>query len=508
MTSRHLLLTILTALLFCTVAGCAAIEDKRSASLNQIETIVVIYAENRSFDNLYGLFPGANGIFKNADGSNTDLKSFQQLDRDGVTPLATLPAVWNAEGATANALAFIATLPNAPFRIDTSPGGLPNGLSPTLTTPDLTHRFYTNQMQLNDGRNTLFAAWSDAGGLTMGYYDGSSMRMWPLAQQYTLADNFFMGAFGGSFLNHFWLVCACTPLYTHSPTDMISSIDDSGVRLKVDEKTPSSALNGPPVYVNDRNLTPDGYAVDTTQPPYQPSKIAPALKGDPRLADQTKHPLPAQDSSKLKTIGDTLSAKQVSWAWYAGAWNQALRSRSVIDNKKSPNFQTHHQPFNYFSRFDPTTEAGAAERAAHLKDYSDLQKDLVAGRLPAVVFYKPQGNLNQHPGYTDVMSGDAHIAELVAQLQKSPQWPHMAIIVTYDENGGYWDHVPPPKGDRWGPGSRIPALIISPFAKTHYVDHSYYDTTSILKFISKRFDLAPLPGVRPNAGDLSNAFNL
>ena len=106
------------------------------------------------------------------------------------------------------------------------------------------------------------------------------------------------------------------------------------------------------------------------------------------------------------------------------------------------------------------------------------------------------------------MSGDAHIAEVVRVLQKSPQWKNMAIIVTYDENGGYWDHVAPPTGDRWGPGTRVPALVISPFAKTHFVDHTYYDTTSILKFMTKRFTLEPLPGIRSQAGDLTNAFNI
>jgi acid phosphatase len=85
------------------------------------------------------------------------------------------------------------------------------------------------------------------------------------------------------------------------------------------------------------------------------------------------------------------------------------------------------------------------------------------------------------------------------------------VIITYDENGGFWDHVPPPagpgSGDRWGPGTRIPTIIISPYAKRGYVDKTPYDTTSILKFITRRFGLEPLPGVRANAGDLTNAFD-
>ena len=125
-----------------------------------------------------------------------------------------------------------------------------------------------------------------------------------------------------------------------------------------------------------------------------------------------------------------------------------------------------------------------------------------------MAFYKPQGSLNEHPRNADVLSGDTHIAELVARIKASSLWASTAIIFTYDETGGFWDHVAPPKGDRWGPGSRIPAIIIAPFAKRGYVDHTYYDTTSIIKLITRRFGLAPRPGARTGAGDLPAAFDL
>ena len=157
-------------------------------------------------------------------------------------------------------------------------------------------------------------------------------------------------------------------------------------------------------------------------------------------------------------------------------------------------FQPHHQPFNYYASFDPATHA--AYRAAHLKDFdSEFLADAAAGRLPAVSFYKPQGNLNQHPGSSTVALGDAHLASVVAALEKSPQWPRMMIVVTYDENGGFWDHVPVPKGDRWGPATRVPAIIVSPLAKKGFVDKTPYDTGSILRFITRRWNLAPLPGI-------------
>jgi len=316
-----------------------------------------------------------------------------------------------------------------------------------------------------------------------------------------------MGAFGGSFLNHFWLVCACTPEDRDAPAAMRAQLDERGW-LRTRAGSPPSVLSGAPVFL-DGAVTPDGYSVNTAQPPWQPSRVPPARGGDSRGTDPKRHTLPPQSQ---KTIGDTLTAKGVTWAWYAGAWNAALQDgmqapeapRRVIATNVNgaPYFAPHHQPFNYFARFAP----GTADRERHLKDYAELVAAIEQGTLPQVAFYKPQGTLNEHPGYTDVLSGDIHIAELVSLIKASPLWSSTAIIITYDENGGFWDHVAPPAGDRWGPGTRIPTLIISPRAKRGFVDHTLYDTTSIIKLITRRFGLESLPGVRPGAGDLSAAF--
>src|SRR5262249_41288077 len=174
--------------------------------------------------------------------------------------------------------------------------------------------------------------------------------------------------------------------------------------------------------------------------------------------------------------GDVMDAKGITWAWYAGAWKMisaAATSDRMFGSTTpgaAPQFQFHHQPFNYYTKFDPMT--GAAARTAHLKAYTDLVADIQAGHLPQVVFYKPEGDLNQHPGYASLQAGDAHIADLISKLQASPQYAKMVIIVTYDENGGWWDHAAPPKGDLLGPGTRIPAIIISPLAKKGTVDHT------------------------------------
>jgi acid phosphatase len=479
------------------LGGCA-LPPAQHTALDRIQTIVVIYAENHSFDNMYGLFPGADGV------ANATAEQKTQLDDDG-KPLPSLPPVYTSGKADPKYPTL--GLPNGPFRIDQPP--VSRRIDEIVPSP--IHNYWQNIEQINGGKNNKFVAVTNVGAWTMGYYDGSSQRVWKWAQRYTLADRFFMGAFGGSFLNHQWLICACTPEFRDAPASLRAQLDDRGL-LKRKPDSPASVMNGPPSLF-DGTVTPDGYVVNTSQPSYQPSGTAPASMDRLDFADPAKNPVPPQQQ---KTIGDTLSAKRISWAWYAGGWNEALadgrrdpkEKRQVIYHREagSPIFQPHHQPFNYFARFAP----GTADRAQHLKDGEEFLTAIDAGTLPQVAFYKPAGRLTQHPSYTDIQSGDIHIAELLERLEKSPQWKDMVVIVTYDENGGYWDHVPPPTGagwgDRWGPATRVPTIIVGPTVKRGYIDHTSYDTTSILKMITERFGLEPLPGVRAKTGDLTNAL--
>jgi acid phosphatase len=499
------------ALCLGAAAGMAGSAAAQTQGIEQIQTVVVIYAENRSFDNLYGAFPGANGL------QHVAADRTMQRDRDGAT-LKELPPIW--DGLTAKGVVPPITqaqtehLPNRPFAID-NPKGFDASIG--IIHRDLWHRFYQEQMQLDGGRNDKFAAWADSGGMVMGHYNvGAKLPLWQIARRYTLADNFFQGAFGGSFLNHFMLICACEPVYPNADTSAakptIAAVEADGITLKVADNSPQSALDGGPKFVSDGNITPDFFAVNTMQPPYQPSAVKPAAGADPALADPNQPTtLPPQT---MQNIGDLLTAKGVSWAWYAGAWQATLDGQNAAP---VPNFQYHHQPFNYFADLAPGTPA----RAEHLRDGgmngAEFIKAIDAGNLPQVTFYKPQGNLNEHGGYASVLSGDQHIADVIAHLQKSRQWAHMLVIVTYDENGGFWDHVAPPQADRWGPGNRIPTLIVSPFARKGFVDHTQYDTTSILRFITRRWELPVLPGLtlrdqalashgKPPMGDLTNAL--
>lgn len=411
--------------------------------LSRLQHVVVIYLENHSFDNLYGEFPGANGL---ANASQTET----QVDATG-TPFATLP-----ENAGAP---FPITLPNAPF-------GIEQFVPATQKIPDLVHRFYQEQQQIDGGKMDKFALVSDAKGESMGFYHTADVPLAKEAANYVLCDNFYHAAFGGSFLNHFWLIAARTPVFPNAPTSLVATLAPDGS------------------VITDGAVTPDGYAVNTLFTVNQPHPST--TPANQLVPNQT-----------FATIGDRLSAKRLSWAWYAGGWNDALAGHP------DPLFQFHHQPFAFFANYAD----GTAAKAEHLLDEAAFMAAAKKGQLPAVSFVKPLGPNNEHPGYADLITGEQHVLDLINAVRNGPDWSTTAIIITYDEHGGFWDHVAPPVVDRWGPGSRVPTIIISPFAKRHFIDHRRYDTTSILALIEHRWNLQPLTSRDATADDLTNAFD-
>ena len=441
------------------VTGCTAPlpADSRSvgqpSGLEKIRHVIVIYQENWSFDGLYGKFPGADGIANAGE-------RIRQMKKDG-TPYTTLPQPLDtSKNPPVPDPRFPAALPVAPY--DAS-----RYAPPDQKIGDIVNRALQQERQINGGRMDGFVAWSENGGLAMSYYDATDLPVGRLAQQYVLADHFFHSAFDGSLFNHFWLVCACTPVWPNAPANLVIQLDAQGVVVK----------NG--------SVTPDGYVVHTV---YSSNRPYPA---------SIKDPAQLMPLLNLPTIGDRLSDKGISWAWYSGGWNDAVAGRP------DALFQFHHQPFNYFA---PYAE-GKAARTEHLKDIEDFIAALRTGNLPAVAFVKPIGAYNEHMGYADLLRGQQYVANLVKAVQDSAVWKDSVIIITYDEAGGRWDHVPPPRGDRWGPGVRVPAIIISPYAKRRFVDHTTYETTSILKFIETRWQLAPLGSRDAAANNLFNAFD-
>ncbi|HEY4306968.1 MAG TPA: acid phosphatase [Gemmatimonadaceae bacterium] len=415
----------------------------QTADITKVNHIVVIYLENRSFDNMYSEFAGANG-------SLLALQAAKQIDASGAA-YAQLPQTNDSKIPT--------NLANAPFNIA-------QYVPPATPTRDLVHRFYQEQMQIDKGKMDKFAQISDAQGLSMGYYHTSQMPLAAEAAKYTLADNFFHSAFGGSFLNHIFFISAAAPAFPGAPASITAVLDASGN------------------LVTDGAVTPDGYAVNTSYSVNQPHPSTAAAST--LVPNQT-----------IPTIGDRLSDKNVTWAWYSGGWNDALAGHP------DPLFQFHHQPFIYFSNFADGKQA----KTDHLKDEADFIAAANAGTLPAVSFIKPLGMNNEHAGYADIITGENHTMQLIDAVRNGPNWKDAAIIITYDENGGFWDHVAPPTVDKWGPGTRIPAIIVSPFAKKGFVDHTQYETVSILSFIEKRYGLTPLAHHDSLAANMTAAFD-
>ncbi|HKD76168.1 MAG TPA: alkaline phosphatase family protein, partial [Ktedonobacterales bacterium] len=258
----------------------------------------------------------------------------------------------------------------------------------------------------------------------------------------------------------------CSPTFPNAPTSMVAQLDSNGNLVK------------------DGAVTPDGYAVNTSfsvNTPHPASAVPATL-----VPEQTQ-----------PTIGDRLSAKGVSWAWYAGGWNDALAGHP------DPLFEFHHNPFTYFANYAD----GKPAKTEHLKDETDFSGALQNRTLPAVSFIKPLGEDDEHPGYADIVTGQQHVADIVQSIQHSKYANDTAIIITFDENGGRWDHVAPPKTDKWGPGTRVPLIIVSPFAKKGFVDHTQYDTTSILRTLEVRWNLQPLASRDASVNDFRNAFD-
>jgi len=367
--------------------------------------LVVIYEENHSFDNLYGLWGSVNGqpVDGLADATNA---AKTQVGQDG-TPLGCLPqadvnlaAVTPQDCSDAGHGISATHFVNAPYSLDdyihpddkTCPPETvfaPNGVlkdSPGAEeggcTRDLVHRFYQEQYQIDGGRMDRYTTGSDAVGLTHGYYDTTQLPIYRYlhtkgAPKYVVADHFFQGAFGGSFLNHQFLIAARAPLDTSQGASgaVNSRLDANGMPTSyplyhatgtVVDKQLTQKCADPTV--NDAVHACGDFAVNTIQP-----------ASAPHAGGAT---LPLIDDAQYPNIGDELSSAGISWNWYSGGWDDAVAGHP------GPLFQYHHQPFNYYAAYAP----GQPGRA-HLQDETRFIAAAKGGTLPTVSFVKPRSTV-------------------------------------------------------------------------------------------------------------------
>lgn len=520
--------------------------------------IVVIYEENHSFDNLYGGWDAIEGQTVNGLSNATPDKT-TQVRQDGTAYGCLLQQDVNLTSPplsgdcidNSGSVGITSHFTNSPFQIDDyipssastcpAPGqfaangilagqGLPGGC-----TRDIVHRFYSEQYQIDGGKQDHYTTGSDASGLTQGHYATQQLPIYQYlhsagAPHYVIADNFFQGAFGGSFLNHQWLVAAAPPFFAGAAHD--GSANDLHSVLDGNNMPTATPLYSPTGTVKDSQLTQmcgasnglacGDYAVNTSQPAYQPfSPGTPSFKQVQPLTNPT--------------IGDRLTQAGIRWAWYSGGWSNAdgevgapgwtngtytdhsckdpnALATAVWPNCPDKDFQFHHQAFNYYASMAPGTKM----RKQHLRDEAEFLARAAAGTLLPVSFIKPLGEENEHPGYASEAQGSSHLVDLIKAIANGKDGKNTLIVVTYDEFGGQWDHVPPPgnKGgprgphDQWGPGTRIPALVLSAKFTHSGVDHAEHDTTSILTTIEHKYGLAPL-GTRDATGsDMGSAVRI
>ncbi len=541
---RHLLVLTASVMLLATgaTAGTAAADPSwwrghggRTPTINGFKNLVVIYEENHSFDNLYGSWGPVNGE------PVTGLSDAEQINRTQITQDGDAYGCVLQDDVNLSSPAPVATtcvdkahrvpasgFVNAPFTIDdyiaatdktcapedkqAPANGVPKGSDGAVAggcTRDLVHRFYQEQYQLNGGLQNRYVTGSDAVGLTMGVYDTTTLPIYQYlhgrgAPNYVVADHFFQSAFGGSFLNHQYLVAARAPIDTSAgaggPDAQLHSIVDAngfpnggyplytptpaGVTVKDAQLTQACPSAVP-------NLACGDYAVNTIQPSNPPFGGG----ARPPLIDDTRYP----------NIGDRLTAAGVGWNWYSGGWADADAGHP------GPLFQYHHQPLNYFVDYGP----GQPGRT-HLRDETEFIDAAKHGQLPTVSFVKPYGAENEHPGYASEPDGSDHLVSLLKTITSGPQARDTLILVTYDEFGGQWDHVAPPgqgdstpgPHDQFGPGTRIPALLISKGFNRSGVDHTSYDTTSILATLEHALSLQPLATRDAQVADLAAAVRL
>jgi phospholipase C len=470
------------------VAACspkATTPGAEPPTATPIHHLVVIFEENVSFDHYFGTYPRT---------ANTDGQPF--------TARPDTPAV---DGLTPDLLTHN---PNSvqPMRL---------GGPAQQVTCDQDHAYQAEQSAANAGAMDRFVEHDEgepcpppafnAPGLVMGYYDGNTVTaLWNYAQHYSMSDNFYNTTFGPSTPGHINLVSG----QTH------------GVTTKF---MPGGQPFPPHMVIADAD-NGQGTLIDDSQP----------FGDDCSFRDQV------QFSAGNKNMGDLLNAKGVTWGYFQGGFKPTARrpdgtaecgaahnvgaalggtgKTGALGFGIKHDYVPHHEPFQYYAstanphHLPPSAidKIGRTDRANHQYDLSDFWAAADAGQLPAVSFLKPPAYQNGHAGYSDPLDEQQFLVETVDHLQKLPQWRDTAVIITYDDSDGWYDHKPsvivspsattedtlngPGRcGDpaatpiayqgRCGYGPRLPLLVVSPYARTNFVDHTLSDQTSILRFI-------------------------
>ena len=441
------------------------------AALKKYSNIVTIYLTANSFDFLFGTYPNANNIQRALSNGlyNPQLTETGYLGNSNATYACLPHDTVGYLTATSKPFNTSSCIPNLPFEI--------SGLIPKNVTwsSDPKHTFYATQYNNNGGLMNGFA-WSagKAGEAALGYYDLTGSYIFQLAMNYTLFDNFFQSVFGGVMINHMWMVAPqvptwnstanpVCPTYIYQPYPNVSTSNITNLY-------PYNFIDGSGLYfpANDNSyFTPDCHVVENVQPF--------TLGKSPNLRPLT-----------YTHIGDLLDTVGASWTWYYQSWN-ATKNVS-IGTKTSAPISFHENPFTYFQKF---SDVNSAYTSSHIKDDDQFFSDLANGFLPNVTWVKP--DQSDGFGVTDnnPTIGQQKLQQYMNAIYASRYWQQnkMLVIVTFSDSDGLYDHVPPYIGDTFGPGGRVPTILISPDHAGGKINSNPYETGSILKLLETRFGI-------------------
>lgn len=549
-----------------------ALNGARHTARTPIEHVIVIVGENRTFDNLFATYEPKSGAsvwnlksrgIVGAKGSpGRNFKSAAQHladDHGNYTPTPTVTGTYPSlpQPYAPGAVGQRRDVPDARFaeRLPNGPYSITRHVAYGAHTGDPIHRFFQMWQQIDGGKMDLFVwtaetagsgpSTSDTGygqghtqqgGISMGYYDmgaGDAAYIRELADHYALADNYHQPILGGTAVNYFALATGDVGFYTDNglpavppqkqvedPNPLANSNNwyredgfSGGTFVPCADSgaagiAPINAYLAKLPYAVFRNGNCEAghyYMVNNLEPAYKPDGTLQSLSPERLL-------LPPQT---IRNLGDSLSAGGVPWKWYTGGRNDG----GTVDAE-------------YCAMCDTLTFFTSTMTGPDRKNLQDLQQFYVDVKndstFPAVAVIAPYDSVSGHPGYAIEPAFDELVRGLIARVRGNPKlWRHTAILVTFDEGGGYYDSGYVQTLDFFGDGTRIPMIAISPYTRAGHIDHTYYDHASIAKFIEYNWGLPPIsarsrdnlpnprhtardpyvPTNRPAIGDLTGLFD-
>jgi phospholipase C len=492
------LILIITSILdgMSIIPVAATIEAPAISTATPIKHLVVIFQENISFDHYFATYPNAT-------------------NPPGESPFDASPNTPTVNGLTRALLNNNANY-YQPFRFDRS----------QAATCDMNHGYTAEQNATNGGLLDKFVNYTspikayckdpDRVKLVMGYFDGNTVTaLWNYAQHFAMSDNFFSTTFGPSIPGHL---------------NLISGQTNGAMPANIKGVVNGTVIANPdPLYDNCSD----------------PARLLINMSG--------------------ANIGNLLNAKNVTWGWFSDGFrlpnkisSSSLSSSDIkvncdnrqdhmgSDSKTYKDYYPDVEPFQYYKstanpkHLPPTSNATIGhkgDQANHQYDLGDFWTAADSGNLPSVSFIKAATYQQGHPGLSDPLKEQTFMVKTLNHLQNIPQWNSTAVIMTYDDSDGWYDHVMPPivsqsndpkydrllgkdglcghapvgaYQDRCGYGPRLPFLIVSPYAKVNYVDHGITDQTSIIRFIEDNWNLGRIgnQSFDVKAGSIMNMFNL